>query len=258
MNTLLIDDKQYNGPGSWHELTHEQVERIFALDLLQPMHVLRLHLIKIIYGAPWKRIFSIAQEDLPKLELLTQFVINEPKLLTNPVPMLNIEGHVFHGPANTLENICFGEWIFSDMYLKELDQAKPDALEGLIATLWRPGKENHEIESEAWDGDVRKAFNKFSIERRIPLMKKLKPAQKKSMLYFITCSRKAIMLAHPDVFIAQPQKKIYKTMQDEGNWIDVLLTIGGGKFGNVYQTELALFSDVLIELERLIKLKNAS
>lgn len=253
MNVLRIDDKEFWGASEWSELTGEQVRKIFAIDFMKPLHIVRLSLVAVIYELKLKRLLAINERELPKLDALFEFVLKEEKLFKNPLPVLRMRGLELYGPADNLENLTFGEWIFLDAYFTRYYQRKePADLDMLIAVLWRESKRPQEMALPDYNNDRRVIFNKYLVERRLPIAKHLPPADKKSILHFVSSARQLVVMRNPEVFM-EPKAAGVAATGTGAAWIDVLLTIAGGKFGTVQQTEEAMLTEVMFELKRMMK-----
>lgn len=78
------------------------------------------------------------------------------------VPDITIDNITFYGPTEALFNTVYGEYLQLLNHFTNFNNTKAvDDLDMMIATIYRPQKENYDTikTTEAFDGDIRKKFN---------------------------------------------------------------------------------------------------
>jgi len=224
MTTVEIPDRKIKTQfaSSWEELTNEQFLFIMQNWLKVVDGYLNQHEFKLIvlyqflgikYG-PFdaRRDARMKPESLElkyenlwllteKLEWLFEYRNeNEKKTValsyyevTNRFPEIEIAGILFTGPADGMVNITFGEyrqaWMYFEMYI---DTRNDNALDLLVATLYRPERTGYEVlkTSATFDGQRSEPFNANLTQRYAALLADVPFWQKYIiLLWFLNCDR---------------------------------------------------------------------
>lgn len=158
MTIIELNKRFYTIPTSWNELSRRQllqVMKVFYSTIDAQAALLRL--LKILTGMSWFRFFRCSAAELEEFIYLTGFLLKENELSHQLIPVYR----KYHGPAGDFNNLVMAEFVFTqDYYLRFCDSKKEDmeALDHLVACLYRPGKKNYDIKKNK-DGDPRVEFN---------------------------------------------------------------------------------------------------
>lgn len=224
MNTIEIPERKIKVqfPSSWEELTNSQFAFVMqnwlkVVDGYLNQHEFKLivlyHFLGIKYG-PFdaRRDARIKPEKLEqkyenlwrlteKLEWLFEYRNeNEKKTValsyyevTNRFPEIEVAGILFTGPVDGMVNITFGEyrqaWMYFEMYI---DTRNDNALDLLVATLYRPERTGYEVlkTSATFDGQRSEPFNANLTQRYAALLADVPFWQKYIiLLWFLNCDR---------------------------------------------------------------------
>jgi hypothetical protein len=214
MHNLTIDGDNFAIPHSWNELTPDQFIRIASLGIqnlpfaeFRAKALLRLLDLRVMKRKPvmvddvphyylkhgHSRIYLLSVEALDEVAGTISFLISEkivknqkyyfinPKLTRNLIPEVN--GLV--GPADGLVNCIFEEFIRAQTSLEKFHKTgKTEHLDMLIAALYRPRDPEADVSSADYKGDIREAFNDYTIDVRMKAVSKLSPEIKNAILMF--------------------------------------------------------------------------
>lgn len=239
-------------PDQWNDLSSSQLVQVAEILhsgalLIDGKLQLLFALLEVKKSGYLKWVFSERVTDVQVCELLqlTDFILKENKLTKNIFPSIRIGLTRYHGPAEKLKNISFGEFIFADaMFIKYHDTKDEKYLDQLIAVLYRL---IHPLYWINYDGDKRIRFNKYTIEPRAKRIARIKPGIKQAILLYYDGCRKRIVKENKYVFPEGNGGK--KAGQHE--MAKLLLELSGSKFGDLKQTEETRMGTILIHLNHL-------
>lgn len=164
MTIIELKKKFYTVPTTWNELTGKQLIRV--MEVLYggyEVNTAQLKLLKILSGISWYRFFRVSIKEKSEYLYLIHFLVNENTLTKQLLP--SYRGYI--GPADDFNNLTGEEFVFSeDFYFKSFSRENPEeprtihieALDQLVAVLYRPAKKNYNLERNP-DGDARQPFN---------------------------------------------------------------------------------------------------
>lgn len=165
MTIVEIGKRLYTVPEKWNELTGRQlIDVLVIMHMAMPFENARLHLFKKICGATWMRLWWCGVEEFEDKLYLTDWLLGENTLTDNLIK--SYQGH--YGPAGSFNNLVISEFIFTEQQFAIWKSDEPvavrhDALNRLVAILYRPEKKNYDkIRNES--GDIREAFNDNLID----------------------------------------------------------------------------------------------
>ena len=239
MHCLTINNIPYSVPSSWNELTKNQLlsmvdmyNKQYNLMELSVKLLLIITGLKVVFINKYpatgygitievyqfrhgRHSFIIELNDIvfaaSKLQFMfrieekdgqTVYSLNS-KLSKNLLPQIRF-GRIFkrtwHGPADSISNISFSEFIHAETaYDKLLSTSREQYLNRLVAILYRPAGDDN-INSPDFRGDVRRKFNDFLIEKSAKKAASMSKNFKTAVLiYYIGC-RYAITRIFPEVF----------------------------------------------------------
>lgn len=159
-----------------------------------------------------------------------------------------------YGPEN-FDVFRGSEFAFADGMYIQYRQGDAEALDKLIAVLYRPEKANYDPSHPSCDGDQRESFNMHTVDWRLPDVARLKPAEKALIVLWYAGNRHIWTEMFPNVF---PKKEASENEEESAevagaNWIDTLRNLAGGKFGDMENTMKYNMYLILCEAEDLIK-----
>lgn len=150
-------------PENYNELSGKQVIDICKLFFSSiPLSVARVEALRILLKKNPYSFFRITIEAKAGLLEYIDWVF-EKNGLTNqflPVyrPMYGLKG-TFYGPASDWDNLIMAEWSACEVYYEwMISGEKDDALDHLIAVLYRKGKKGYDKAKDP-DGDIRVPYN---------------------------------------------------------------------------------------------------
>ena len=174
---------------AWPELTPRQLRRVVtALYELQG-NALRRELLAALFEWPSRLARLILTTDrLRALSPRLIFLLNEPPALTT-LPFAHVRPRVlgprYYGPAAGLKNLQFLEFTIADSLFIQWQRTQQEhVLDQLLATLWRPRRQDYNPAAEDFDGDTRAPFNPQHIERYARALCRLPLATKRVLALF--------------------------------------------------------------------------
>lgn len=178
MTVIEINKRLYSIPEKWDELTPKQVQWVYGVLLSEPSdHAVYLRLLKVISGCSWWAIFREKKARLMEYFYLCDFIFATQTLTRNPLP--KYKRH--HGPADNFDNLRMNEFAYSQTFYEDYrDNENREALDKLVATLWRP------TGGDPDDGDTRIMFKEAQMLRRVSMVKKW-PLPLKEAIYYWYC-----------------------------------------------------------------------
>lgn len=257
METLQIGTTTKQVPSTWNELSRKQLLRLLAeLYGSAQDEGLRLRLLSVVTGFRLPVLTGLPADVLAQLLPLVDFVTSEDHLLTAQLlPTLRLPGRhrtepavTWHGPARSLSNVPFGEFIFADTYFIQYSRYhRPEHLDRFLAVLYRPSKRNPNPEAPDWNGDVRVPFNENHLEHRCKLLAGVNnQLEKLAVLTWYRGCRAQLATEFPDVFAAAEETA---GPQKPPEWDRVLRKLSGGAFGTVQQTAGQPLRLILAEMQ---------
>ncbi|OFY87839.1 MAG: hypothetical protein A3F72_02920 [Bacteroidetes bacterium RIFCSPLOWO2_12_FULL_35_15] len=245
-------------PSSWNELSKKQLLyvaeyweawQLLAQNNMTLIKAKSLLFLKLMDGNKiWdyaRRLYYIKQlsnESLYDLASLTNFIFDANALTKNPFPEVKIHFRTFYGPPDKLSGIRADEFSFADsMYLHYNTTKDTLFLDQLIAVLYRQGSEKN-------GDDKRDAFDKNRIEQTANYVSRLKHTEKHAILLFYIGCRTLIVSRYPEIFTKETEAAASKS-----TWIDVIVAMSGGKFGNFSETST---TDLSLIFKEIVNLKN--
>lgn len=224
-------------PSSWEEMDKNKLLAIAPL-LIQWMHIrmqetenveqqhlkliaIQISCFKKLADIPNKasdkkqKCFAqFSDQDIEDVLPLMDWLLR-PGLTQCLIPSFRLGIHRFYAPDHYMKNISGGEFHYCESYYQEyLQQADPEALDQLIAVLYRPKGKGaaHDPLHKNYKGDPRIKLN--PIEKRAAQFQKLDDASKAAILIWYQGCRQHIIDTHPQLF-----KK--ENGESTGSWMDV-------------------------------------
>jgi hypothetical protein len=263
MNGVYINRKFYQVPCLYNELSAVQLKEIAGILHAEiPLPEARVRLLLSLLNVPrslrlqWHFLFSISDESRYDMEMLADWILEGTNGLTKQllpclwVPSLWPFGSKLYGPANELSNLSFIEFIKAESaYISYAKTRNPEALDLLVAILYRPKRKDYNPSSPEYDGDIREKYNDHLLASRIQLVNRLPLATRQAVFLYYDGCRSLILKQYENVF--------RKPKNGEGDakgrgWGHVLRSLAGSV--NEYErTAFQPLGTVLADLDMAIQ-----
>ena len=244
--------KKFNYPQCWDDLTRSQFMLIqLILHLIRSKPIQRalntIILCKINIGL-WSQMHLIQRI---QLQWLFDWIYSENSVITkNFFPVISAGFAKFHGPSDTMGNINAAEFSEADYhFLNYTKSGKSEDLDKLIATLYRKEAENINTNSADFNGNLREAFNSYTVDKRAKKLAKISVWKKMAILTFYRGCRKEIELTYDRVFTQKTQKSA-----ENYGWPETFLGIVEGKITELDKLMSETMHNIFLKMQ--IDLKN--
>jgi hypothetical protein len=252
MNCVFINNKKYTAPGSFNELSKEQLLHIIALlhSRLNKISY-QMKVLFTLVSFKKKDLKGVNAEHLYDMLALTDFTLTKINLTKNLLPEIKVNGITLHGPSDRLSNIIFIEFIKAEKYY--IDYAKTNneaSLNKLVAILYRPQRIDISATDPKFDGDIRERYNDHFIESRSAVGSPLAGVPiniKRAIFFFYQSCRESIVAIFPEIF--QEPEEGSKPEKGSQGWTDVLINLAGNKFGDMEATAHTRLYTILATLK---------
>ena len=256
METLQIGTFTRQVPSTWHELTRRQLLRLLPEVYALAAPDRRLRLLAALSGYQLPLLAGLPPLVLGELLALTDWLSSDKHRLTEQLlPTLAVAGRLpghsltWHGPAASLANLLFGEFIFADtFFVLYCQHGRAEYLDKFLTVLYRPARPGADPEAPDWNGDVRLPFNEHQLEVRTRRVAQLSYAKKLAVLTWYKGCRAQLADEFPDVFTAA-EVEASSRAKEAPDWSRVLRKLSGGAFGPVQQTAQQPLRLVLAEVQ---------
>ncbi|MBO3270747.1 hypothetical protein [Hymenobacter defluvii] len=269
METLQLGSKRYQVASTWNQLKRPQLLHVVRVLYGPQSHwPLKLRLLSALSGAHFHDLLSLPAVQAVQLYPLTDFLFDEDQYLTEqllpevrvPIQYIKQWRARWVGPRSSFRNLLFGEFIFADTYFRlYATRQSAEALDLLVATLYRPLVPGMSPSHPQWQGDRREPFNEHRTEYYAKHLRHLPDAEKLAILTWYRGCRQQLEREFPEVFEAAEG---ITSNQQAGDWGRVLRKLSGGAFGPLDQTARQHARTVLAEMQDMARdyqkaLKNA-
>jgi hypothetical protein len=217
---------QRKAPEKWDELTEKDILAISRANfMLGDKEVKKIYLACHFLNLPFFIFKKMSLSDVNHVYEHINTLLDENTLAKTLVKEFHIRGADFIGPADYGANICFLEFIKADSYYGQFTKSKNlDFLNLLVATLYRPLRDDLDEEHIAFNGDMRTPFNEFHIKERAKKMKRVQLAHRYAILLQYAGLRQWIQNKYPETFRERKSSKF--------GWSGVIVSLAGEKFGD--------------------------
>lgn len=240
----------------WNDLTAEQLVAIAdVLHTATDVDLARLNLLKILLSIPWYRFLALGGQEIACLEHLAGFIMAGNTLTRNLLPRLRPHWFGYtafqsslYGPADGLANIRFNEFVAAESYFMDYQATGSEAsLNGLIAVLYRPIRDDYDPDSPSYNGDIRQNFNDNLVEKRIRVIGCLPLRVRLAILHWYVGCRLDLVQGYENVFSGDGENA--KARQP---WLTMIRHVPSDKFGRIEQIEAELVHNVLFHLDEMM------
>lgn len=239
MNSVKINNRTYQVPSSYNDLTAKKLRRIVQVHLsrIDPQRAKILLLKILIWKNNWwfRRLPDTAISDML---LLTDWLFDPtkkdlykyraPNLIKQILPVFKHRFRKYYGPSMGLGNITTDEWARAEeAYLKFLESKDILHLDTLIAILYRPASKKPTPE------DIREEFNDYTYQARAKNIRTLGLFTKFSILYFYEGCRTLAVFENKNYSHVFKSKEVSSHKPDKNKtWVNFIVDLAGPKWGD--------------------------
>jgi hypothetical protein len=261
MNGVYINQKFYQVPCLYNELSAVQLKEIAGILHAEiPLPEARVRLLLSLLNVPrslrlqWYFLFSISDESRYDMEMLADWILEGTNSLTKQLlPLLEVPSFgpfsiKLYGPADELANLSFVEFIKAEgAYISYAKTRNEEALNLLVAILYRPKRKDYDPDSPDFDGDIREKYNDHLLAGRVKKVSRLPLATRQAVFLYYDGCRALILQQYSNVF-RKPKDGDAKGR----GWGHVLRSLAGSV--NEYErTAHQPLGTVLIDLDMAIQ-----
>lgn len=284
MVKVQINSDHYLIPEKWDELTTDQLLKIaeyvnsqlpfneFRIKLM--MFFLGLHCMRIeertikgevcfFFRQGKKNIYALSAIDLSCLLSRIDFIFKISKadddsnqkvvhshLCRQLIPAIKVSGTEYIGPASSLTNLLFHEYIFTETYFYKFSETKEiKYADLLIAVLYRENSGKNENDAD-YNGDPRIQFNDFHLDARAEKIAKLDPAFKTAILFFYDGCRNYLRVKFKEVFESSSGKN--QKVDPFANFMKLVTTLTNNDITKNDQVRKSYLYEVMIALQEMV------
>lgn len=247
MNTLELSvglvKHRLTAPASWNEMDEERLIAWAGICLkkMSLNNCGRMALLTM-YSIPVKEFFLIPDSQLLQLLPTIKFLFGENLLTRWVIPSIKHENVSYYGPEQLLQNVSIGEWAKLELYYQvHVKQGRREGLELLVATLYR------ERRTGTVDKDVRKDLLDIDTRERAEKLKDINPNLQHAILLNYEGCRAFIQRTYLSKLQGDGEKS-QKPATDIFDYRSIILSVAGGKFGTMEETERANLHDFMRHL----------
>ena len=182
MHKLRIQNKTYQIPQGWEELTRAQAKVCSRLAGAQNCIPAKAEAISLLVPKLRKKLKRLDGALLMAICDLVEWIWNRPgaEAMDDIYPILSTfyhKGRRWSLPKHSLLDVTSDEWKYADLFLQEMMdiESREEGLIGLIATICRPLRPFWKIRSRFFDGYPRQRFNEEILERRQKIFEDVDP-----------------------------------------------------------------------------------
>lgn len=209
-------------PKTWNELSLQQLQsvtkcllqklsktrfrvemlRIFTdLLILQKPHTYRNRTPHFLVKFPHHEQCFLSADTIRDMGATFDWLTEPSDLHAQLLPVVKVGFKKYYGPADTLTNITFNEYISAnELYTVYMATKNEKFLNQFIAALYRLEDKKYIPNDPNFSGDRREPFNPFTLEKRAVKIAKLDDVSKTIILLYYTGCRRELQRRFPDVF----------------------------------------------------------
>lgn len=250
MVTLHYNDKEYTIASEYNELTGLQLVKLAPLlksvdrsDLLVQLQVLQI-LMNVSTTAFYFMSLDLRDRALEHI----QWVFDKNTLTTQLLPSL----HGLYGPKSCFDNLTLEEYHCAEIFYSDLIAGgDTNALNKLVAVLYRKPKSIFYDQKKDPAGDIRKPFNEHEIDYWASKISEWPLNQKEAILLWYDGCRQHLISLYSAVFT--PTQPTADQVETRGMFGLMRQIADGNKYGQFEQVKKLNIHTALLEMEQLIK-----
>jgi len=210
-----------------------QIEKDLEFEILATLQLFNIRWWKPLLAL---KVAKTNNEQMVGLTALIDFLkpLSEIDITNNLMPKIRCKLKYFYGPSEFLSNISIEEFAFADKaFVLFLKEKKFEALDELVAILYREKDKDANTKNKDYKGDNRLPFNSYQIEFNQKRLNCLSFYIKISVFLFYWGCRNSLVKKYKNVFSSGNENKA--SSLDLG-WIQVIFDLSGEKFGTIEET----------------------
>ncbi|HRZ20927.1 MAG TPA: hypothetical protein P5184_04620 [Bacteroidales bacterium] len=222
---ITIGQESYRIPDSWNALSRDQYIMLCRMiETLKDPHTVKVSFLFFLLGLTpqegkpsdegcylWQGDWLIFLDTETIAEMTAgvdflftndeDYLLLNPQISANHFPRITVRKKILVGPSDKLMNVRLNEFIHADsMYHQFIKTSDPMALNKLLACLWRRKDPQITEDSPLYRGDLRIAFNPYTLESQGGIMSFLSEQVKLGCFLFYAGSRGFIARRFPNLF----------------------------------------------------------
>lgn len=250
-NKITFNQKTYTSANSFYELEEKQFIAYAAVLLkkLKMREAIAL-MVKVLYNIPEDEFFKLKNFQIAQIGDTISWLFQHHNNTCWVIKKISIKQKLgvkkikLYGPANRLANLLIKELRYTELYYNAYIKTNDvNYLNQLIATLYRPKA------SGILDTDVRIPVAEHDINQRAKVVASLPKKKKHAILINYESCRYFIFQKFPLVFPKQKSDGLAGPSKSIFDYNSIILSVAGGKFGTMKETENTKVYDFFTHLE---------
>ncbi len=250
MVTLRYNNKEYTIPSEYNELTGQQLIMLAPLlkSLVKDDLLIQLQVLRVLMNKSTTAFFFMSVDLRERALMYTNWVFLKNTLTTQLLP--EIDG--YYGPKSCFDNLTLEEYHCAEIFYTELiTDGDAEALNKLIAVLYRKPKSLFYNQHKDPAGDIRKPFNEHEIDYYAKKIAKWPTDTKQAILLWYDGCRQHLIELYATVF--SPTAPVSDEADVRGMFGVIRQIADGNKYGQFEQVKKLNIHTALLEMEQLIK-----
>ncbi|HNS18822.1 MAG TPA: hypothetical protein PKI34_13510 [Bacteroidales bacterium] len=274
---MTIGQESYRIPDCWNSFSRDQYVMLCRMiQTLKHPQAIKVNFLFYLLGLTpaadkpsddgcfvWQkyRLIFLSAETIAEMSASVDFLFatDNDQLLLNPeihinhFPRIAVGKKKLFGPSDKLMNVRLNEFIHADcLYQKFIMTSDPHTLNKLLACLWRTKDPQITVDSPLYRGDLRIAFNPYTLESQGGTMSFLSEQVKLGCFFFYAGSRQFIVRRFPNLF------SLKASSNHPDAYMSLCYDLCNSDVSKINQILDAYVYDVFMFLENSIKNKHKS
>ncbi|MEM8564947.1 MAG: hypothetical protein AAGF85_00705 [Bacteroidota bacterium] len=227
---------EHQAASEWNELNEKQLLEVLRLiSTSTKVKEFRLHIVKLLLDLSWFQFKLVNTVQFIQLFDYFRWIEEGISLTRCPIKILL---KTYYGPADELSGFTGLEWILADdAYIRYRD-GEENALDELIAVLYRP------LDPETSSHDKRETFNSNALEHRAKFLAQVDPLKKLAILRFYESCRQEWEQIYHRVFSG------VESNAENYGWAEVFLAIAeSGSLGDLEKIEQTPITTIFLKMQ---------
>lgn len=241
---IPFNDKDYYLPENFNELSKKQLLWLARLMNEKDKEYHELEVLQMLLDLKLYQFFRMSNDAKERMLPFISWVFGENTLTAQLLP--EYEG--LHAPKGEFDNLTLGEFHYTETYYHQFTKGNIDALDLLIAVLYRRPKKFYDTKLDS-DGDIRVKFNKNEIEYYAKLVKRWPPSVKTAIVIWYDGCKQQLVKLYKEVF---EESGTDHNTEDTGMY-SIIRNMSGDKFGNIDQVEKVLVHHAFYEITLIME-----
>jgi len=243
MILIHYERRKYLMPENFNELTGAQLIRIARMLKAGIMDELKL--LRILLNKSRIKFWCIPLDAKARMLNLFDWVFAANTLTAQLIT--SYKG--YYAPKGEFDNLTLAEFHFTELFYKMIIEGNDDALNSLIAVLYRKPKRNYDFGKDV-DGDARIEFNANLIEYNSKRIARLFSGEVKTamMMWYDGCRQHLTELYNEAFSSPGAQETV-----DEYGMYNLIRNLSGDRFGTIKEVEKVFVHTAFVEVEKIIE-----